>query len=151
MKHNSSLSFVSLNPDSTTAAMVNDLFRSWQSKKFLGFNWTPDKVLEELRNVSNLAFVENELGVLILFKEIPPDAEIFLVFKNKRQDSEAVKRTLEFLFNANGHITTWWLEVHEQNLGAKSLYEGVGFELQSTRKNYYSDGGNALIYCQRRR
>ena len=41
-----------------------------------------------------------------------------------------------------------FLEVRESNAPAKSLYEKAGFTFLSTRKKYYADGENALIYIK---
>lgn len=39
-----------------------------------------------------------------------------------------------------------FLEVSSLNKGAIALYTGLGFYQVSTRKNYYEDGSDALIY-----
>lgn len=39
-----------------------------------------------------------------------------------------------------------WLEVKEGNSPARKLYEGLGFKEIYTRKKYYSNGENAIIY-----
>lgn len=41
-----------------------------------------------------------------------------------------------------------FLEVRENNVPAIALYEKLGFKKISTRKNYYSDGENALVYLK---
>lgn len=38
-----------------------------------------------------------------------------------------------------------WLEVHESNLGARNLYQKLGFKEVGRRPNYYRDGGSALL------
>lgn len=43
-------------------------------------------------------------------------------------------------------IETVFLEVEEGNSGAVSLYEKEGFEKYSSRKDYYGQGRNALLY-----
>lgn len=37
-----------------------------------------------------------------------------------------------------------FLEVAENNVAARSLYEGFGFQISGTRKSYYTDGQNAV-------
>lgn len=39
-----------------------------------------------------------------------------------------------------------WLETHEQNVKARKLYEKFGFKCVGSRKNYYEDGGAAILY-----
>lgn len=43
-------------------------------------------------------------------------------------------------------IHTLHLEVRNSNLAARGLYEALGWNLQRTRKAYYPDGEDALIY-----
>ena len=44
------------------------------------------------------------------------------------------------------HVDALFLEVRETNALAQSLYERVGMEKIGLRRNYYSDGENALVY-----
>ena len=41
-----------------------------------------------------------------------------------------------------------FLEVRESNLSARALYQKKGFNQISVRKNYYSDGENAVVYLR---
>ena len=45
-------------------------------------------------------------------------------------------------------INKLFLEVRENNAAAKRLYENLGFTCVSTRKKYYADGENALVYIK---
>lgn len=38
-----------------------------------------------------------------------------------------------------------WLEVHEQNRAAQSLYARLGFQENARRQRYYQDGGAGLL------
>ncbi|KZN25388.1 peptide N-acetyltransferase [Haladaptatus sp. R4] len=38
------------------------------------------------------------------------------------------------------------LTVHEENEGARSLYESMGFELVGRESEYYADGGDGLLF-----
>lgn len=51
------------------------------------------------------------------------------------------------LFDAvnNIHIGMISLEVRETNLGARRFYERQGFKSVAIRKNYYSNGDNAIL------
>ena len=51
------------------------------------------------------------------------------------------------LFGAvnNIHIGMISLEVRETNLGARRFYERQGFKSVAIRKNYYSNGDNAIL------
>lgn len=49
------------------------------------------------------------------------------------------------LHNATSQAASIQLEVHEKNLKALKIYNQVGFKHVGTRKNYYKDGGAALL------
>lgn len=42
-------------------------------------------------------------------------------------------------------VETFFLEVEEDNIVARNLYEGMGFKVIHKKKHFYSDGGSALI------
>lgn len=46
-------------------------------------------------------------------------------------------------------INSLHLEVRNSNLAARALYEALGWNLQRTRKAYYPDGEDAMIYAKR--
>jgi ribosomal-protein-alanine N-acetyltransferase len=48
-------------------------------------------------------------------------------------------------------IRRFWLEVRPSNLTARRLYERHGFRLEGTRRRYYSDGEDALLYARAER
>jgi ribosomal-protein-alanine acetyltransferase len=41
---------------------------------------------------------------------------------------------------------TAWLEVREDNVAARALYESLGYGYVATRARYYEDGCNALVF-----
>lgn len=45
----------------------------------------------------------------------------------------------------SGHPGTLWLEVRESNLGARKLYESLGFCEAGRRPGYYPDSGEAAL------
>jgi ribosomal-protein-alanine N-acetyltransferase len=56
---------------------------------------------------------------------------------------------LEFIIQQNGHQKELWLEVHENNLAARNLYEKWGFEKAGERPSYYKDGKGAVLYTRK--
>ena len=76
-------------------------------------------------------------------------------------EGELLKLSIKKLYQKNGYgrlllakiihesklkgIDKIFLEVRESNLNAISFYKKFGFNLLNTRKEYYSDGTNALI------
>ena len=45
-------------------------------------------------------------------------------------------------------VTKAFLEVRESNVPAKNLYQSLGYGKISVRKNYYSDGENAIVMAK---
>ena len=152
MKHNSSRYFGSykISNEANSKEDIKNLLASWGDQKLLGFNWTTNQIMDELKKETGtlfgFSFKDDILEILILYKEIRPEAEIYLVLKAKGTPSEVVVKTLRTLLDTSCHIKQWWLEVHERNHAAIKLYERVGFHLKAMRKKYYPDGGHALIY-----
>lgn len=152
MKHNTSqyLGSYKISHEPNSKEDVKNLLASWGDQKLLGFNWTTTQIMGELKNETGTLFgfscKDDILKVLVLYKEIPPEAEIYIVMKTKGTPTEVVFQTLSTLLDTNRHIKQWWLEVHEKNQGAIRLYERVGFHKNAIRKKYYPDGGHALIY-----
>lgn len=130
---------------------TKDLLDSWGDQKLFGFNWSLQKLLHEIKVSSDYALLQNgKLMVLVTFKEIFPEAEINFVLKARGVDSSLAIKTLIQLIDNKRQTQKWWLEVHEKNQAAQSLYLKVGFSQVSVRKNYYPDGGSALIYSVNR-
>lgn len=49
----------------------------------------------------------------------------------------------------DARVERFGLEVASRNVAARRLYEGAGFGLVGTRKNYYKNSDDALIYLKR--
>lgn len=52
---------------------------------------------------------------------------------------------LQALEAAHPEVTSWFLEVHEGNAPAQSLYRRLGWLRVGERPRYYPDGGSALL------
>ncbi len=152
MKHNTSqyLGPYKIFNEPNSMEDVKNLLATWGDQKLFGFNWTTEQILSELKrevgSVAGFSCKDTALKVFVLYKEILPEAEIYLLIKSKGTHSEVVFQTLRALIDTNSHVNQWWLEVHEKNQGAIKLYERVGFHIKAIRKKYYSDGGSAFIY-----
>ncbi len=77
-----------------------------------------------------------------------PNAEILNLFVEERYrqlgiGKKLVERVLEIC--ETEQIEQLTLEVRESNTVARSLYEQMGFEVVTKRKQYYSDGEDALL------
>ena len=59
-------------------------------------------------------------------------------------DFMAVVRRLNHCKYADKKFNAIFLEVHHSNYAARQLYQKLGFKMNRVRKNYYSDGGDAL-------
>ena len=56
-----------------------------------------------------------------------------------------MKKLLSEVISARCQAAEIWLEVHEANLPARSLYNSLGFAEVGRRPRYYADGGTALL------
>ena len=55
-------------------------------------------------------------------------------------------RECERTLKSDGLVQKLFLEVRPDNGGAQKLYESFQMQLIGTRKNYYKDGSDALVY-----
>lgn len=62
------------------------------------------------------------------------------------QKQGRMKELLKTLLDSKEGDRKVWLEVHEQNLAARNLYEKLGFTVQGRRTKYYRDGSDAILY-----
>lgn len=112
-----------------------------------GFNWPWLQVEAELTSSRAKAlFIDQELMAFILFRQNQALFEVMtLATAPSRQGQGHMKKLLTGLIDASGEGSEWWLEVHANNLKALHLYQSLGFAIQSRRKQYYADGGDALL------
>lgn len=80
----------------------------------------------------------------------PYSADLLYVYThpNFRRQNLA-RRLLEYAFGilANkSQMEALFLEVRVSNIGAQKLYQSLGMSLVGTRKRYYANGEDALIY-----
>jgi ribosomal-protein-alanine N-acetyltransferase len=112
--------------------------------------WTPENLVDELKNGQGLGlYIRSELASFVLWRGMIDVLEIsWLGTSKKFQRQGLMGALLGGLADANQQYRRIWLEVHEQNQAARSLYEGLGFKLTGKRAQYYSDGGAAILYTK---
>jgi ribosomal-protein-alanine N-acetyltransferase len=112
-----------------------------------GFNWPWLQVQAELASSRAKAlFVDQELLAFVLYRQNQALFEVMTLATVPSQQGQGhMKKLLTELIDASGEGSEWWLEVHANNLKALHLYESLGFEIQTRRKQYYADGGDALL------
>lgn len=102
-----------------------------------------DEVVNDDFHTFLIIFNDNELlGYISLWHDLDKaQIESFIIKeKNKGYGSNLIKYALDYL---DGSIIT--LEVRESNSSAIHVYEKYGFKKVTIRKNYYSNGENAIL------
>ena len=84
-----------------------------------------------------------------IFHILGPDSELLCIATSKDHQRKGVGKNLlnaglDQLDFQNGDCC--FLEVRQGNSKARDFYEKNGFKPYGLRKNYYSDGENAMIY-----
>jgi len=115
-------------------------------------HWNRDIFYAELdrkNSYNKVVLNENNIPIAFLIASyLFEEAELLSIAVQKESRGKGISKLLiKDLINYskfNG-IEKIFLEVKENNIVAKSLYEKFGFKKISQRKNYYSDGSNADI------
>ncbi len=131
------------------APLIVDLYKGTFSD-----GWNLEMIKSAYKNqrfISLGAFIDDELiGVITCdFNEFDADIEGVVVkkeFRGKGVGALLISELEKVLVkNKKEKI---FLEVRKSNLIAQKLYEKMGFTIISQRKNYYSDGENALVMAK---
>ncbi len=111
------------------------------------FYWTPDD-LWALQSRSALVLeLASDSPSFLIYQDYEAAAEVFFVFVSPLRRRNGLGRqmmTWAQHHNANSHLKSWTLQVHEQNLGALAMYEALGYQVQRRLDRYYRDGQAAL-------
>lgn len=113
-----------------------------------GFSWTLQTLLQQLaKDRGDFLAIESKPIALVIWRDLSIEAEILCTFSALEYRGQGCMfKLIKSIFSANSHIANWWLEVHEDNIGALNLYKKLGFQIQGERSRYYPDGGRALIF-----
>lgn len=97
----------------------------------------------EYDNLNLIAFLGLTLSVDTCDIE---DVLVDLNYRRKGFAEKLIDHAIDYAKSKNKEKV--FLEVRESNLSARALYEKKGFNKISVRKNYYSDGENAVVYLR---
>jgi [ribosomal protein S18]-alanine N-acetyltransferase len=120
-----------------------------QSKNIPGVpEWTFQATEDSLRHYNGLGLEDEQgLAAVLLFRDVPGSREILHLATAERIRRKGwMEQLLGELISDQPPETELWLEVHENNLAARKLYEKVGFVEVGKRPRYYADGGTAVLY-----
>ena len=115
------------------------------------FPWSSRFFLQELEVEcarSILAEVNGKIVGYVLFWLLPDEVDIHNIAVHRDYRRRGLGRTLLHHVIARGQrrlsirVT---LEVRLSNLGARKLYESIGFQPTGVRKGYYSDNGEDAV------
>jgi ribosomal-protein-alanine N-acetyltransferase len=112
-------------------------------------NWSEAQIIECWeKNELWGSFQQSDLQAALCLLRSDLDYEILWIQTHPDLLKQGVARGLlsEWLCFASQHGRLVYLEVHEENHAAMRLYQKLGFEKRSVRRNYYSDGANAISF-----
>lgn len=116
------------------------------------FNWTTDSFLSEFQQAETWLLCQgSQIVAFACLRDVDPAWELSVLATRKEfQGQGAMEQLLSSLSNTHGQERELWLEVHENNLAARNLYQKLGFISQRTRLSYYSDGASAILFSKPR-
>lgn len=113
--------------------------------------WTPEILKSELENQNSkyiVAFIDDEIvgfaGITYNFDYI--EITNIVVKNNMRRKgiASSLMRKL-ILLSEEYNVTKIALEVNENNISARKMYEKFGFKEVGIRKNYYNGNSDAIL------
>ncbi|MCB0387056.1 MAG: GNAT family N-acetyltransferase, partial [Bdellovibrionales bacterium] len=124
----------------------------YQAPEFpLGGAWSRRLLERELDHGRGIGlFREGKLVSLVLYRDQGMIWDIIILATNpafRRQGEMA--HLLKAWLDQRPTGTEVWLEVHELNVAAHSLYKKLGFRQVGSRPAYYRDGASALLFALR--
>lgn len=145
----------------TRLSAIIDELRGNTSSGF-STSWTRSQIAEELSVGCGLVLSvtipgqestvkqndeDHSIVAFLLYRDAFEADEILLLATAREVQRHGYMRILlrEFLRSRTG-VKAVWLEVDERNLAARQLYADLGFIETGRRKNYYPDGGSAILY-----
>lgn len=114
--------------------------------------WVRDDIRSLITDEKKMAVVDEEEGLIAGYvgaSFVLDEAEIGNICVSsayrRRGIAGELLRELEKELKSKG-VTVIFLEVEDTNTGAIALYERQGFTMYSSRKDYYGQGRDALLY-----
>lgn len=111
------------------------------------FHWTSESLATELQQNSLWGAVSAS-GVLQAFAVLANRAgnyEFTVLATRKGFHGQGIMKNLLQTLLELTRGSEVWLEVHEANSAALSLYQAIGFQKTGLRKQYYRDRGSAIL------
>jgi ribosomal-protein-alanine N-acetyltransferase len=135
-------------------AALRDMCESWHSgpEHF----WEFDSVLDAMSRPGSMVVfaaetAESSVWVGAALVDVGPySADLLYIYTRpeyrRRQLARRLMGHVLMLLADKPQIESLFLEVRVSNTGAQRLYQSLGMELVGTRKRYYANGEDALIY-----
>jgi ribosomal-protein-alanine N-acetyltransferase len=107
--------------------------------------WTAASFLSLLRQNGVAGFIDLR-GGMVLLRIVADEAEILtLGVASKRQGIGRALMTAAIALLQARKVKMLHLEMASANAAASGLYESLGFDKVGMRRNYYPDGGDAVL------
>lgn len=111
-----------------------------------GFSWSASALRESMEKDVYWGISDSQ-GLLgfVLTRDLGEVLEILAIVTRTDGRRQGVAENLLRQVLSDFPKKEIWLEVHESNLGARNLYEKLGFCQVGVRPRYYSDGASAYL------
>jgi len=126
-------------------ALHAEVLAALHAKAFPAEPWNAEMFRSLLAQPTTSAWID-ERGGFLLLRIAADEAEILTLGSILRR--QGIARALMetgIHYAKTAGVTKIFLEVADQNIGAKALYTRLGFTQLSVRKHYYANGSDALL------
>jgi len=127
------------------------ILQQWPQNDLGLGSWSARTLSETLENSidNECVGIEDEQGLVCfaVLRRLPGAREVLVLATARRAARQGfMSQLLLHLKAARKPGEELWLEVHEGNHNARSLYEKLGFQMVGQRPAYYPDGRAAMLY-----
>lgn len=130
----------------------NDVALVLQLQNTLAFqNWTGEHFLREIRNTNSFTMVldNGTISGYVVLSCLGHEGELLTIALHPQQQglghgTAMLTHVMELAYRHGVRVV--FLEVHEKNTPAQSLYTRLGFTPVGCRMAYYSDGASAQVW-----
>ncbi|MCB0392455.1 MAG: GNAT family N-acetyltransferase [Bdellovibrionales bacterium] len=132
---------------------IYELYRKVKSAYLwpIGGDWQIPQFLQVIEKKQVIGSFSQQNGLLsfVIFKRLDDDCDILLIITQSERQKQGYMKELLTTLMKQEKAKTYFVEVHEKNIGAIEFYKKLSFEQVGMRKDFYGQGQNAYLLAKK--